>query len=142
MKKFIAYSALSLILTHSNIAQAVETSTGIKGKITNSQGEIIANAKINIIHEPSGTIKEVMANDAGLYRARGLRLGGPYTIVVLSDEYTKQEYKNVYLQLDDVLNLSVTLAEMAEMAEMETLTITNSMNLYANYGASSVFDEE
>lgn len=142
MKKFIAFSALSLILTHSNIAQAVETSTGIKGKITNSQGEIIANAKINIIHEPSGTIKEVMANDAGLYRARGLRLGGPYTIVVLSDEYTKQEYKNVYLQLDDVLNLSVTLAEMAEMAEMETLTITNSMNLYANYGASSVFDEE
>ena len=136
MKQLIAYSALSLILTHSNIAQAVETSTGIKGKVTNSQGEVIAKAKINIMHEPSGTIKEVTANDAGLYRARGLRLGGPYTIVILSDEYTKQEYKNIYLQLDDVLNLSATLAEM------ETLTITNSMNLYANNGSSSVFAEE
>jgi len=136
MKKLIAYSALSLILVHSGTAMAVETSTGIKGKIKNSLGEIIANAKIKIIHEPSGTIKEVSANDVGLYQARGLRIGGPYTIAILSDEYTKKEYANIYLQLDDVLDLSVTLAEI------ETFTITSSLNLYANSGANSVFSEE
>ncbi len=139
MKKFIVSSALCLSLLHSNIAQAVETSTGIKGEIKNSQGEVIANAKIKIIHEPSGTIKEVTANDVGLYRARGLRLGGPYTIVILSDDYAKQEYENIHLKLDDVLNLSATLAKMTEM---ETITVTNTMNIYANYGTNSVFSEQ
>jgi hypothetical protein len=140
MKNRIACLALYIgVVSTFNIAQAVETSAVIKGLIQNLQGEAIANAKIKIIHQPSGTIKEVTVNKVGGYRARGLRVGGPYTIVVFSDNYQSKEYKNIYLKLDDTFNLS---AKLAEVTVMETITITSDVNIFGNQGASSVFSED
>jgi hypothetical protein len=120
----------------SNIIQAAETSTFIKGTIQNLQGELVANAKVLITHEPSGTIKKVIANDVGVYRAQGLRIGGPYTIIMLSDNYATREYKNIYLTLGDALHLS---AKLEQLTEMETITVTSSKHLYANQGSNSSF---
>jgi hypothetical protein len=140
MKIIIACGALYIgVVTTFNIAQAVETSAVIKGSIQNLQGEAIANAKVKIIHQPSGTIKEVTVNKVGVYRARGLRVGGPYTIVVFSENYQPQEYKDIHLKLDDTFNLS---AKLAGVTAMETITVTSAVNIYANQGASSVFSEQ
>jgi hypothetical protein len=140
MKNIIACCALSIaVLTTFNIAQAVETSAVIKGSIQNFQGEAIANAKIKIMHQPSGTIKDVTVNNAGIYRARGLRVGGPYTIVVFSENYQPQEYKDIYLKLHDTFDLS---AKLAEVTEMETITVIGTVNVYGNQRASSVFSEK
>jgi len=122
-----------------NIVQAAETSTSIKGSIQNLQGEVIANTNVKITHEPSGTIKEVTANDVGIYRAQGLRIGGPYTIVIKSDNHVKQEYKNIHLKLGDIFDLS---AKLSDLTEMETITVTSSNNIYANHGANSSFSAQ
>ncbi|MEY8252602.1 MAG: TonB-dependent receptor, partial [Colwellia sp.] len=134
-----AYGALCLAVAPTiniHTVQAAETSTVIKGSIKNLNGEAIPGAKIKIIHQPSGSIKTITANDVGVYRARALRVGGPYTIMLSSDNHIRQEYKNVHLKLDDILDLS------AKLAEMETITVTNSSNSYANYGANSTFSEQ
>jgi len=122
-----------------NTVQAAETSTSIKGSIQNLQGEVIAHAKVKITHEPSGSIKEVTANSVGIYRAQGLRIGGPYTIVIGSDNHVHQEYKNIHLTLGDIFNIS---AQLTDLTEMETITVTSAKNSYANHGASSTFSAE
>ncbi len=139
MKNVIKRSALCLAITAAlgvaNV-QAAETSTAVRGKIETVAGQSVTDAKITLIHLPSGTVKEVNVNESGEYRARGLRVGGPYNIMITSDGYEAKVYENVYLELNDTLDLS---AKLAASSSMEKIVVTGSADYFANSGSSSVF---
>ena len=139
MKNVIKRSALCLAITAAlgvaNV-QAAETSTAVRGKIETVAGQSVTDAKITLIHLPSGTVKEVNVNESGEYRARGLRVGGPYNIMITSDGYEAKVYENVYLELNDTLDLS---AKLATSSSMEKIVVTGSADYFANSGSSSVF---
>lgn len=142
MKNALKKSALCLAVTAALAvvpAQANETSTSVRGTISALSGGSIANATITIIHEPSGTVKEVQANEQGIYRVRGLRVGGPYKIIVSSDKYQGKVFENIYLELNEPFDLN---AELLAQANMETITVTGSNVIFSNAGSSSVYTSD
>ena len=78
--------AVALSVGVASAAVAAEgQSSAMRGVISGPQGNPAAGSVITILHQPSGTVKEVTVNADGQFSARGLRVGGPYTIVAVCD---------------------------------------------------------
>ncbi|WP_047128933.1 TonB-dependent receptor [Xanthomonas arboricola] len=88
---------------------AQSTSAGVAGLVTSSAGQPVPNAEVTITHIESGTVSRATTDASGRYNARGLRVGGPYTITITkSGEGTKTE-EGVYLNLNQVNSVDASL---------------------------------
>ncbi|WP_166770824.1 TonB-dependent receptor [Xanthomonas arboricola] len=88
---------------------AQSTSAGVAGLVTSSAGQPVPNAEVTITHVESGTVSRAITDASGRYNARGLRVGGPYTITITkSGEGTKTE-EGVYLNLNQVNSVDASL---------------------------------
>lgn len=113
--------AVVLALGISTAAMANTTTSAIKGSITGPQGNPAAGTAITIVHVPSGTTKTTTVNEAGLFTAQGLRVGGPYKVIVDSEQFKDTEVNEVFLQLGKTYPLSLAL-ESNEY--IETISVT------------------
>ena len=105
--------ALSAALAVTQPALAQNTTSALSGRAYTAQGAPAANATVRIIHVESGSASEVKADAEGRYAARGLRPGGPYTVVITQNGQS-QTKENVFLTLAETTNLDLSLAgEMA-----------------------------
>ena len=87
MKKLSCGVSLAAIaLVSATAVHAQETTGAIRGRVTNEAGASVAGASVTLTHEPTGTSVTPIADANGFYTARGLRVGGPYTIAVSSGE--------------------------------------------------------
>ena len=114
-------------------------SAAMRGVISGPQGNPAAGSKITIIHMPSGTVKEFTVNEEGAFSARGLRVGGPYTIYIESDKFQSTAVEDVYLELNDTLVFDRSLEDPSSV---ERITVTGSRDFFANNGSSSTFGED
>ena len=94
---------------------------------------------IKVIDTPSAGIKTTVTNKVGKYSIRGLRVGGPYTILILADDYVTKEFNNVHLQLDNRFTLSTTLILKSKI---ETIEVIGDAKQFAPRGSLSVFSEQ
>ena len=130
--------AVVLALGLSTSAMANDTSSAIRGSIVNSTGAISVNAKIEILHEPSGTKTLTTSNEAGKFSSKGLRVGGPYTIKVTGAKGVNV-YKDIYLTLGDTFRLN---AELKSTDDVERISVTGSQIFTNNIGSNSYFGAE
>jgi carboxypeptidase family protein/TonB-dependent receptor-like protein len=114
--------ALVIALGLSTSAMAVETSSSMSGKIISPTGSPAAHTKIIITHIPTGTVKTVTTNDTGSYNLRGLRVGGPYRVVIDSDQFKDQQFSNIFLEVGQPYRLSTNL----EPDDIEKIVVTGS----------------
>ncbi|SFC00083.1 TonB-dependent receptor [Pseudoalteromonas denitrificans] len=121
----------------STSAFAAETSSAMRGKVLTPQGDAAANVKITVVHQPTGTTKELITNENGVFVAKGLRVGGPYRVVIDSDKYNDDLFENIYLSLGQTERLKSQL----ESKKMETIEVSGTRILQDVGGASSVFGE-
>ncbi|WP_341939132.1 TonB-dependent receptor [Marinimicrobium sp. C2-29] len=91
---------------------AQETSSAIQGMVTNASGNPVGDATIVVTHQPTNSRDQLTTNDAGRFSARGLRVGGPYTVTITSDE-GQRTIEDVYLSLGDDQSLNVVLRSTA-----------------------------
>ncbi|SEK68561.1 Carboxypeptidase regulatory-like domain-containing protein [Pseudoxanthomonas sp. GM95] len=90
-------------------AMAQTTSAGVGGQVIGAGGAPVAGAEVTITHVESGTVSRATTDAAGRYTARGLRVGGPYTVTVTKPgEGTKTE-DGVYLDLNKVNTVDAAL---------------------------------
>jgi outer membrane receptor for ferrienterochelin and colicin len=87
---------------------AQSTSAGVGGTVTSAAGTPVAGAEVTITHVESGTTSRATTDASGRYVARGLRVGGPYTIVINSADGTTTR-DGVYLNLDKVNQVDAEL---------------------------------
>ncbi len=130
--------AVTLALGSVNIAMANDTSSGVRGNVTGPAGQVIADAKVEIVHVPSGTRSTAVTNQSGAFSSTGLRVGGPYTITITSAQGVKT-YNNIYLSLDDTLRLN---AQVESAQQVERITVTGSSIVAQNIGSNSYFGAE
>jgi outer membrane receptor for ferrienterochelin and colicin len=115
---------------------ADDTSSSIRGSILTANGNAVTDATITVLHEPSGTRKTLKVNDSGAFFAKGLRVGGPYTVTIDSDAYSDKTLKNIYITLGDIYRVKETLND----ASIERISVTGSSALFdPTSGSSSVF---
>ncbi|MBU76983.1 MAG: TonB-dependent receptor [Pseudoalteromonadaceae bacterium] len=122
MKIQLRKTALSLAIAAcvgvSGAALANETTSAIKGQIKGPSGNPAAGTKITIVHLPSGSTKETETNDAGYFTAKGLRVGGPYRVVVDSDVFADQTFNNINLQVGADYPVNVTLEPQSDIEQI------------------------
>ncbi|MBR9907722.1 MAG: TonB-dependent receptor [Gammaproteobacteria bacterium] len=105
-------AAIAIAIGLSSTAIAQETSSSIRGVVTNqATGEAISNATVTLRDERTGTSTNITANQNGLFSARGLAVGGPYTLTVTDASGNTEVIENVYLTLGETENVSVQVAQ-------------------------------
>jgi hypothetical protein len=118
-------SKLSLALIAALAAAPVfaqNTSAAVGGRVVSADGQPVAGAEVTITHVESGTVSKVITDADGRYSARGLRVGGPYTVVVNKAGAGTDSEQNVYLQLAPNtvnLNLAQTLETVTVVGTAE-----------------------
>src|SRR5688572_17789966 len=90
--------ALSIALAASIPASAQTTTSSIAGRISGSDGRPAGGAQVTILHNESGSVSNVTTDPEGRYSARGLRVGGPYTITITKDGVTEKR-EGIFLTL-------------------------------------------
>ncbi len=88
---------------------AQSTSAGVGGQVVGTGGQPVAGAEITITHVESGTVSRATTDASGRYNARGLRVGGPYTITVTKAGEGSKTEENVYLTLNQVSTVNTQL---------------------------------
>ncbi|MBL4800242.1 MAG: TonB-dependent receptor [Emcibacter sp.] len=131
--------ALASATTFAIQAEAQVTTSAMKGTVT-LDGAPIANAKVTITHTPSGTKKILTTNSNGVYNVKGLRVGGPYSVVVVSTS-GQGNVKDVFLTLGESTNIKVSLSPNSD--SLEEIVVTGSMIAQATrFGMSTNIGED
>ncbi len=93
-------------------ALAQNTTAAVSGTVTGADGKPVAGASVSILHTESGSASTVTTDANGRYVARGLRVGGPYTITISRGGQTDRK-EGLFLQLAETLTLDSTLGAPA-----------------------------
>jgi hypothetical protein len=87
---------------------AQNTTSAISGRVVGADGRAVAGATVTIVHRESGTVATTATDADGRYAARGLRVGGPYTVTITQGA-TSEKRENVFLTLAESFNLDVQI---------------------------------
>lgn len=126
--------ALSVALA-ATPAFAQNTTSAIGGRISAADGKPAVGAQVQIVHAESGSVSNVTTDAEGRYVARGLRVGGPYTIIITKDGVTERR-ENVFTDLAETAAVDATLGQA-----MQTVTVTGSAarsEIFSNQAMGSV----
>lgn len=126
-------SALALLLATSSPAFAQNTASALSGRVTTEDGQPLPNAEVIIVHIPSGSSARASTGPDGRYNARGLRVGGPYKVMVTRDGYQGETQEDVFLTLGEVASVDLDLVEAS--TELEAIEVVAAMQ-------SSVFSPD
>jgi hypothetical protein len=134
-KKFrLTKLALSLAFALSSAtAMAQNTSSGISGLITGNDGTPVNGAKVTIVHTESGSTNNTVTDAQGRYSARGLRVGGPYTITITQNGVTEKR-ENVYVQLAETSNVDARIGA----SDVQVVQVTGNAGLAATFNKSNM----
>ena len=119
LSKIAVAVALSVGLSTAAIAQ--DTTSSIRGNVAAESGTIYPNATVTITHTPSGTVSTTTTNANGTFSARGLRVGGPYTVTISGEGFVPVQIDDLFLSLDQTFSLPV-LVESTSGTEVITVT--------------------
>jgi outer membrane receptor protein involved in Fe transport len=105
-------------------AFAQSTSAGVGGLVTDASGAPVANAEVVITHAESGTVSRAVTDASGRYTARGLRVGGPYTVTITKAGVGEDTEKEIYLDLNKVNTVNASLGDAT--ATLATVNVVGS----------------
>ncbi|OOW70636.1 Oar protein [Xanthomonas axonopodis pv. martyniicola] len=130
--RYLRMSKLTLGLVAALAAAPVfaqSTSAGVAGLVTGSGGQPVPNAEVTITHVESGTVSRATTDASGRYNARGLRVGGPYTITITASGAGNTTREGVYLNLDKVNQVDAALGgDLATLGTVQAIA--------GNYGSA------
>lgn len=115
--------AIASLLAASVPALAQDTSSSISGRVLDANGQPVAGATVQIVHEPSGTTKITTTDADGRYSAQGLRVGGPFDVTASKAGLTQAEQDKVYLQLSQSTAVNLTMGAIAAK-NLEGITVS------------------
>ena len=99
---------------------AQNTTSAIGGRISGADGKPAGGATVSIVHTESGSVSNVVTDAEGRYVARGLRTGGPYTIIITKNGVSEKR-EGVYTNLAETSAVDATLG-----APIQSVTVTGS----------------
>lgn len=110
--------AVTLTVGMSSVALATTTTSSIRGNVASETGTTFPNAVVTITHVPSGTVSKTTTSASGTFSARSLKVGGPYSISISGSDFQDVQIDDVFLSLDEVFSLPVTVRSTAAIEEV------------------------
>jgi hypothetical protein len=105
------------------VAQQVEaqqTTSGVRGVVTDPSGQPLVNAAISITDSRTGRTITSQTTNQGRFAASGLETGGPYTVTVQASGYRAERIEGLFLNISQMSDLSISLTT----GELEEIVIT------------------
>ena len=124
-------AAVAIVVAAPALAQ--NTTAAIGGRVADGGGKPVAGATVSILHTPSGSTNTTTTDAEGRYAARGLRVGGPYTITIRQGGQTETR-EGIVLALAETLTLDATLGAAQVVVTGQALSQTFNR---ANMGAGT-----
>ena len=128
---------LMAITPMSVIAQ--ETASAIAGTVVDSNGAPVSDASVVIKHIPTGATKTLTTNSQGNYQARGLRVGGPYTVSISKDGFGTVNEQDLFIKLGELRDIDATIvSEAISLDSIQVVGVAQSDVFNADSMGSSV----
>lgn len=99
----------SAMLAPSLVAQ--QTTASIRGVVTDTAGEPVTNAKVDVLDQRTGNLRTFTTNDDGTFLATRLAPGGPY-VVIVNDAQTV-EVPNI--SVAEIYTLQISVASITDV---------------------------
>ncbi|KJF44334.1 TonB-dependent receptor [Draconibacterium sediminis] len=112
MIKKISFLLVALIVFSATIIQAQVTTSSMSGRVTDAEGAVIG-ATVVATHTPSGTTYGTVTNVEGRFNLNGMRVGGPYSVIITFIGYGAFTQNNITLSLGENYVMNVVLTEEA-----------------------------
>lgn len=112
----VAFAAL--LSGMSGAVYAQETTSSVRGQITGEDGSPVSSATVTVVHTPSGTRSVTGTGTDGVFDARGLRVGGPYTVTVVAPGFESKTVSDVNLGLGSATRLDFNLVAETAVDEL------------------------
>lgn len=109
-------------------AFAQNTTSALGGRISSDAGQAVAGAEVTIVHTESGSTSKATTDADGRFLARGLRVGGPYTVTTTSNGKTETR-EGVYLELAETGNVDIKFDDAATLSAVQ-VTGTRASELF------------
>ena len=112
---------LSILLMSFAALNAQVTTSSMSGMVTDVEGAIVGAAVV-ATHTSSGTTYKTVTNAEGRYNLNGMRVGGPYSVVITYVGKGKSTTNNITLSLGENYALNVVLSE--ESSTLDEIVVT------------------
>ena len=110
MVRKLKFLSVALFLMIATMIQAQVTTSSMSGRVTDVDGDVIG-ATVVATHTPSGTTYGTVTNMEGRYNLNGMRVGGPYTIVISYIGYSDNVTEGVTISLGANYSHNVVMQE-------------------------------
>ena len=110
MVRKLKFLSVALFLMIATMIQAQVTTSSMSGRVTDVDGAVIG-ATVVATHTPSGTTYGTVTNMEGRYNLNGMRVGGPYTIVISYIGYSDNVTEGVTISLGANYSHNVVMQE-------------------------------
>ncbi len=90
-------------------AYAQEVSSTISGYVQTPAGAPIAGASVEILHVPTGTRTRATSDADGRFSVTGLRVGGPFSVIIVANGYQGQTISDINTGAGDNFSLTAAL---------------------------------
>jgi len=101
--------ALGLVVVLSIAVSAQLPTSTLNGTVTDPQGAAVAGAKVSVVSQATGAVRDTTTDTAGFYSVTNL-LPADYTVRVESATFAKAEQKDVRLEVGRASTVDVKLA--------------------------------
>ncbi|MCA1758274.1 MAG: carboxypeptidase regulatory-like domain-containing protein, partial [Bacteroidales bacterium] len=135
MIKKIRVLLVALIVSSATIVQAQVTSSSMGGRVTDAEGTVIG-ATVVATHVPSGTTYGTVTNMEGRFNLNGMRVGGPYTVMVSFVGYGTYTQNNITLSLGENYVMNVVLSE--KLFALDEVFVTATRTKFSNEKTGAV----
>ena len=125
-----ALSAAAIVVCSPALAQ--NTTAAISGRVVGADGRPVAAATVTILHVESRSSVAATTDADGRYAARGLRVGGPYTVTVSKDGRSERR-DNVFLTLAETTALDIALG-----APAQTIVVTGQAGATERFNSANM----
>jgi len=129
LTQFFMMVALGLFLAGTSMAQV--TTSGMNGKVTGPDGNVLIGATVVAIHVPTGTQFGGISDGEGYYRLPNMDVGGPYTFRVTYVGYEAFTKEGIYLTLGQTSKLNPGLKSTAvNLGEVSVVGVRGAVNVF------------
>ena len=113
MRRAIIGAAVVLVLAAGGaLAQGVTTGA-ITGKVTDPQGQPVAEAAVQVTNRGTGYTTTVRTRSNGQFLLQGLEVGGPYTVSIRAIGFQPFSRDNVAVGLSEATRVDAQLTAQA-----------------------------
>ncbi len=106
-----------LLLLFVSFAYSQSTTSGIKGVIKDSKGDMLPGANIVAIHTPTGSKYTAVSNIDGRFTILNMKVGGPYQVMVTFLGFNNYKLENIFLDLGNAYSLEVVLKDDSQVLD-------------------------